>query len=243
MVLIKKKVKKSDEEIEAERKAKELQKSGIQDEFQAKGFELVSWVQHHKQTIIFGLAGFTAVLVVWGALAFFRSGADVESSVRFEKAKKLYVEAETAKDDKMKKQQEAKNAFDALAKDSGPVARLAQLYRGRLALEMNDAKTAVEAFKTFVDATPSHDPVRVIGQFGLAAAYDSAADPKMALQTYETLLNGDAKIDQPMVLWQAERLAKALGQKEKVAEFEKKRKTFNLSSFAGAIPDLPLQTE
>lgn len=241
MVLIRKKKKKTQEELEAERKEKDLRKSGIQDEFQAKGFELVSWVQHHRTTIIIGLMVFTGVLIAWGSYSVFGSRVDTKAVAEFDAALKLYDGATAAKDDKVKKQQEAMKSLDSFLKNNtGNLARLANLFKGHLAIELGDGKAAAQSYKAFVDASQSDDPLRTLGLLGLAAAYDMNGDLKNALATYETILSSNVKIDEAMVLWHATRLAKALKQEKKVEEFEKKRKSFKLSAFSGPIPDVSL---
>jgi hypothetical protein len=244
MVLIRRKKKMSAEELEAERNEKELRKSGIQDEFQAKGFELVSWVQHHKKTITLGIGIFALVLVAFGSYSYFSSGVDLKAVAQFDAALKLYEAASSAKDEKAKKQEEAMKAFDAIAQShNGGLGRMSDLFKGHLAVELGDGKTAVLAYKHFVDTATKGDPIRTVGLLGLASAYDLASDKKMALETYEAILNSDSKIDEAMVLWQATRLAKELGLEKKVEEFEKKRKSFKMSAFAGPLPDVSLKFE
>jgi hypothetical protein len=244
MVLIRKNKTQSAEELEAERQEKELRKAGIQDEFQAKGFELVSFVQHHKSLITIGLVIFAVALVGWGSLSFFRSGYDATAASDYDAAVKLVREASMAKDDKAKKQGEAMKALDGLIeKHSGGWAKLARLYKGELALEQGNPKLALQTYEELTSSLAAKDPLRVVALLGLASASDTAGDLKKALETYETILASDLKIDEAMVLWQASRLAKALGDKEKMQKFDEKRKQFNPSAFAGAIPDVPAKLE
>jgi len=244
MVLIRKKKIKTAEELEAERQEKELRKAGIQDEFQAKGFELVSFVQHHKSMITIGLVVFAVALVGWGSLTFFRSGASNDAAGAYEAAMKLVGEAAMAKDDKVKKQDEAIKALDGIIeKHSDGWAKMAKLYKGELATEKGDSKLALATYQDLANSLSQKDPLRIVALLGLASAYDSAGDLKKALETYEAILASDAKIDEAMVLWQASRFAKALGDKEKMQKFDEKRKEFNVSAFAGPIPDVPAKLE
>ena len=64
MVVIHKKHKETPEEKETREKIAAAQKMGIQDEYQAKGFELVSWVQDHKNMVM----GLIIAVFVFGAL-------------------------------------------------------------------------------------------------------------------------------------------------------------------------------
>jgi tetratricopeptide (TPR) repeat protein len=223
MVLIKKKKKKSAEEIEAEKQEKALSKAGIQDEFQAKGFELVEWVQYHQRSITMGLGVVALVLVVWGAYSYFGSGANMKASGEFEAALALYEKAQSAKDDKAKLQSDAAKAFEKIAKEkSGGVGRLSNLYVGHLGLEMSNAKMAIDAYGSFVKSASAKDPLRTIALLGLASAYEASSDPKKALESYEGILQSGVNVDEALVLWQASRLAKATGQDKKAKEFADK---------------------
>lgn len=224
MVLIRKKKKKSQEQLDAERQEKELQKAGIQDEFQAKGFELVTWVQHHRQTILVGLSAFALAGAVWAGVVYFSGGADQKVSAEYEAALNLYEKLATAKEDeKEKAQTEALKAFEKISQQhSGKgVARLANLYVGHLALESRDPKTAISAYGKFINEAPQKDQLRTVALLGLANAYEATSEPKKALETYESILEA-TNIDEARVLWQAARLAKETGQEEKAKEFSSK---------------------
>jgi len=244
MVLIRKKKVKTAEELEQERQEKEFKKAGIQDEFQAKGFELVSWVQHHKARISAVLVVFALALAVWGGVTLFRSGSSSDAAKAYDAAITLVRDADAAKEDKAKKQAEAMKALDdVIQKQSGGWKKLAQLYKAKLASDMGNAKLAASTFEEFEESTSAKDPFRTVGLLGLASAYDSEADMNKALLAYESILSGDVKINEPMVLWQAARFAKALGEKEKLKKFDEKRKQFNVTAFAGPIPDVPVKLE
>lgn len=244
MVLIRKKKVKTAEEVEQERQEKEFKKAGIQDEFQAKGFELVSWVQHHKTRISVILVVFALGLAVWGGVTIFRSGSSADAAKAYDAAINLVHDADAAKDDKAKKQAEAMKALDdVIQNQSGGFKKLAQLYKAKLASDMGNAKLAASTFEEFEGATSAKDPFRTVSLLGLASSYDSEADMNKALVTYETILSGDVKINEPMVLWQAARFAKALGDNEKLKKFDEKRKQFNVTAFAGPIPDVPVKLE
>lgn len=64
MVIIRKKHKETDQEKELRQKQEQEKSMGIQDQYQARGFELVTWMQDHKVLVSVAIA----VLVIGGAL-------------------------------------------------------------------------------------------------------------------------------------------------------------------------------
>lgn len=222
MVLIKRKKEKTKEELEAEQLVEQQQKAGIQDEFQAKGFELVSWVQTHRSKVLIGISA----LVLLGVVVSFVS---VRGSSENGQASALYEEAQAVLDDTQQdpmKQQEKKDPKvlqDALGKylkvieqyPSTKVANLARLHVGALAVELGDAKTALTHYSDYVNKSSSKDPLYQVGMTGLAYANEETGDKKAALANYERLLALKNVVGKETVLFQSMRLASDVGEAEK----------------------------
>lgn len=224
MVLIRKKKKKSPEELEAERQEAELRKSGIQDEFQAKGFELAQWAQDHKIRISIGLSVLAIGLTLWVGFSYFSDGEISKANADYAAALSMLPDAQTAQNDKEKKELEARAALERVAEQykGSKIAKLANLHVGKLALAQGDSKLAVVAFEKAVANSSTDDPMRVVGRLGLAGALEASSEKKKAFEIYESLLAETVNIDEPMLLWQAQRLAKETGDEAKSVAFAAK---------------------
>ncbi len=227
-----KKIKREKIQTEAEKKAEEATAaeaatraaSGIQDEFQARGFELVEWV-HDKQGIVLGLLG----AIVAGGLAIgvyttMKHSRNADSSAALAEAFKVWeapvvADGETAPDkgpsfkDAGARTTAAKAAFDKVAQshDGTGAGAVAQLYLGHAALRSVDAPAAIKAYQAFLDATAADDALRFAGYSGLAAAKEAAGDIKGAIVALEALVNLGDKTDEDSALLELGRLYKADG--------------------------------
>ena len=211
----------------AEEKAAEEQKkteeaakaaAGIQDEFQAKGFELVEWV-HERQSLVLALIG----LIIAGGLAFgvytvVQKSRNTNASVALAEALEV-VNAEITdtppKDgdeptfksaDDRAKAAKAKLAAVKSEHSGTGAAAIAQLYLGHVALSQGDHAAAAEAYQGFLNETDASDPMRFAGLAGLAMALDAKGDRKGAIARLDELVNLPEKIDEDAALLELGRL-------------------------------------
>ncbi|HEY1100145.1 MAG TPA: tetratricopeptide repeat protein, partial [Myxococcota bacterium] len=134
-----------------------------QDEFQAKGFELVEWVQDNRGIVL----GFLGAVVVaglgFGIYSVANRGNNTEASADWAKALQIYdapvgedpnpaddIAAYATEDEKTKA---ARAAFEGVVsnhKGTGGAA-LASLYVGHTALKQKDYDGAIAAYQAFLD--------------------------------------------------------------------------------------------
>lgn len=192
------KVKKSREQKEEERKLaaeeRERDESGIQDEFQAKGFELVEWMQENSQVVL----GLIAAVIVSGALyagvALVDSGEDLAASEAYVKALRVYEGNDGTGDatseapaDEKSRSEEARKLFETVAKEhsGSDVATYAQLYVAKISMKLGDFDRAVEAYRTYLDAVSKNDEMRFAGLDGMAAALEAKGEGDKAASALE----------------------------------------------------------
>jgi tetratricopeptide (TPR) repeat protein len=224
----------TEEQLKAEAEAA----AAIQDDFQARGFELVDWVQDNQATVM----GFLAAVVLAGlgygvytvvdksnntaATAAFASAleiwetpvsADPPADPPAEGKKKPYATAE-------EKFKAARTAFEGVTsqhKGRGG-AIFSQLYVGHAALELGDPQGAVAAYQAFLDAAAKDDPLRFAGYNGLAAAKEATGDVKGAIAALEDLVSLADKADEDAALLGLGRLYQKDGDLDKArARLEK----------------------
>lgn len=206
MVLIHKKHKETNEEKDARLKKEQEQALGVQDEYQARGFELVSWVQDHKAIVsalilllFIGGGAFSAFIYYKDRKSEAASGAFLEA------LKSLESDAESAD-----KKKQAQDELSKLAKDfqSSGVAHLANLYAAHLALENGDAENSVKLYQEVLKGIDKSDPIYTSAIIGLSYAQEKSGDQKSALSGFESVI---ALKDAPgvdLALWEAARLVK-----------------------------------
>jgi TolA-binding protein len=217
MVLIKKKKLKSSEEIESERQKKEQQKAGIQDEFQAKGFELVEWMQDHRQAVMGGIA----LLVLGGLLLsgwfVFKRDANESASSAYQAAAQMLETTGPVQSEDSKKIEQARAAFMQVAKDypRSDVAKLATLYAGHLSLKLGDTKQALASYDSFIASVSTSDKLYPLALRGLASAYEASNEPKKSLETLEKIGTTAPALNSDDVLLKVAKLAQTLGETQK----------------------------
>lgn len=221
MVIIRKKHKETAEEKEA-RLQKEREKAmGLQDEYQARGFELVSWVQDHKVLVsilivvlVLGGAAFSAYLYYQQRAAEVASGAYLEAVRAIEGVPKTGEE-------NIAKWQKAQTSLAELArshKNSG-VAVLANVYAGHVALENNDAKGAIEFYQTALKEIKKTDTLHPLVLIGLGYAQEKSGDTKSAIASFETVIESKNTTGRDLALWEAARLSKDAKDLEKAKTY------------------------
>ena len=252
------------EELEAQKK-KEAEDAaraaaGIQDEFQARGFELVEWV-HEKQAWVLGFI----FLIIAGGLAYgiynvVTANRDAGASADLSKALEAY-DAPVGDEkpdgdgphykDATERAKASRELFIKAAdghKGTGAAA-IAQLYAGNASLKLSDYDEAAKHFQAFLDAAAKDDPLRFAGLSGLATALEAKGDRKGAIAKLEDLVNLPDKIDEDAALLELGRLyTKENNPAAARASLERIGKDFPESSLKGradellaALPPAPLK--
>ncbi|MDP2344948.1 MAG: tetratricopeptide repeat protein [Deltaproteobacteria bacterium] len=191
---------KANEEKEAEAKKAaeaEAMAAAVQDEFQARGFELVEWV-HHNPTVIVGVIAIVLLgglgIGVWTVVD---RGNNTKASAAYAAAQKLWeapIGEDTNPDDDIpaykdvaERAKAARTAFTGVAtqhKGSG-AGILAQLTIGHASLKLGEIDAAIAAYNAFLAGTKPKDELRFAGYAGLAAALDAKGDTKGAIKALE----------------------------------------------------------
>lgn len=209
---------------EEQKKAEEAAKAaaGIQDEFQAKGFELVEWIQE-RQSLVLGLIG----LIIAGGLAYgvytvVNTSRNTDASVALSGALDVVNaeitdappsgDAPTFKtaEERAKLAKERLQGVVAEHRGTG-AASVAQLYLGHVALAQGDHDGAAAAYQAYLGAVGSSDMMRFAGLAGLAAALDAKGDRKGAIAKLDELVNLPETIDEDAALLELGRLHQAEG--------------------------------
>lgn len=221
MVIIRKKHKESAEEKEARLQKEQEQSMGIQDQYQARGFELVSWVQDNKTLVsvliavlILGGAGFSAYL-------YYQQRSAEAASSAFLEAVKVIDGIPHEGEENIGKWKDAQANLTKLAeahKSSG-VAVLANIYAGHVALENNDAKQAVVLYERAISQMKKDDVLYPLALIGLGYAQERSGDKKSALSNFERVIEGKNALGKDLAYWEAARLAKDAQDGEKVKKY------------------------
>jgi tetratricopeptide (TPR) repeat protein len=234
----------SAEEATKVEEAKALEAQGIQDEFQAKGFELVEWVHENTTAVV-------AILAVVLVLGFAFAGYNLVSANRDADASAAYATALKAYDaplgdapadepsggprfkDATERAKASRDLFQKVVdehKGTGAAA-LAQLYIGNASMKLDDHDRAVTAFRAFLDGTSQQDPLRFAGLSGLAAAAEAKGDVDGAIKALNDLVDLPGKIDEDAALLGLGRLYRQKGDPAKAkAALERLVKDFPESS-------------
>lgn len=174
------------------------EEAGIQDEFQAKGFELVEWMQDHSGAVL-GLIGAVVFAgAVLGVSALMQEGRDDAASAAYARALEAFEaplgEATEGEDtsavrfsDARARATEARTRFQGVIAehDASDVADLARLYVARTSAQLGEFDAAVEAYEAFLRDLPANDPLRGIALDGLSAALESRGDVDGAIARSE----------------------------------------------------------
>ena len=229
-----KKIKREKVVSEEEQKAEEAKATeeaskaaaGIQDEFQARGFELMEWMQE-KQGLVLGVIGLiVAAGIGYGVYQYTKNNANEAASTALAAALDVYeaplLDAAATPDasdktPKYKTAEERAKAARELFKTAGMAhkgtgaAAVAQLYIGHASLKVGEYDPAIAAYEAFLQQTPQSDPLRFAGYSGLAAALDGKGDRKAAIAKLEDLIALPEKIDEDAALLELGRLQIAEG--------------------------------
>ena len=195
--------------------------AGIQDEFQARGFELVEWMQE-KQGLVLGVIGVIVLAGLgFGVYTVVNTSRNQDASVDLAKALEAYeapITEEAPKDgpsfkDSAERARASRDLFQKTAsahKGTGP-ATIAHLYIGHASMKLGEYDVAVGAYQSFLDGTSKNDPLRFAGLSGVASALDAKGDRKGAIAKLEELVGLPDKIDEDAALLELGRLHQAEG--------------------------------
>jgi TolA-binding protein len=215
-----------EKKAEEQKEAEEAQRAaaGIQDEFQARGFELVEWMQE-KQGLV--LAAIGAVLVAglgFGIYTAMQGSRNTTASASLATAIKSWEapvgDATADADpsglkfkDATERATEAKKLFEKTAADHGSTGAgaLAHLYAGHAALRLSDYDGAAKAYQAFLDGGSKDDALRFAGYAGLAHAQEAKGDTSGAIASLEALVNLPDTTEEDAALLALGRLHKAAG--------------------------------
>ena len=75
----------TEEEIAAQEREKQMEAAGIQDEFQAKGFEMVDWMQEHSKLVMMSIGAVVVAGMIVAGVSYAGSKSDLDASVAYEK--------------------------------------------------------------------------------------------------------------------------------------------------------------
>lgn len=212
MVIIRKKHKETAEEKEARLQREQEQASGIQDQYQARGFELVSFVQANKVFVGVLIAFLVACGAFYSAYLYYQSrSAEIASAAYIEAAKPLEELSGVEKEDR-EKFKEAQALFQDVVKNhkGSSVAVLANLQAAHLALENDDAKTAETMYKSALDGLKNTDPLYPMAMIGLGYAEEKLGNTKSALDRFEAVVALKGKVAKDLALYEAARVATEL---------------------------------
>lgn len=247
---------KTREERDAERQAaeaeRERQDAGIQDEFQAKGFELVEWMQD-KQKIVLAFIG--AVVVAGGAMgayALVSSSQNLAASQVYAEALKAYEggigDALPGEDaagprftDAKERATEARARFEQVVKEHGntDVSTFASLYVGHASLQLDEADKAIAAYERFLGRVAKNDPFRFAGLDGLASAYEAKGDVDSAIAKLQELVDLPGGVGEDAALYRLGRLYADKGDNGKAKEaLERLAKDFPESTLKASADEL-----
>jgi len=224
------KVKKAEsEESQAAAEAeKALAEQGVQDEFQAKGFELATWVQDHSGIVLSLIGVVLAAGLVVGVVQFTKSSADGEASKAFAAAKDAYdaplgdapaiLTGGAAKDgpsykDAKERAKAARDLFRAVVDGHGStgMATIAELYIGHTSLALEDYEGAAKAYEAYLSSTGKDEPLRFLALDGLATALDAKGDKAAAIKRLDELVSLPARVHKDVALLRLARMHKAAG--------------------------------
>jgi predicted negative regulator of RcsB-dependent stress response len=221
MVIIHKKHKETAQEKEARQQKEHEQSLGIQDQYQARGFELVSFIQSHRVLV----GALIAIVVIFGALLsgylyYQQRKSENASSAYLAAVKEVLTVEGFTKEDQAKREAAQTALIDVTNSYKGSdVAVLAMLYEAHLALTSNDSAKSVVFYKNALAQLQKSDPLFSVGTIGLGYAQEQSQDVKGALQTFESAFEIKNGLGKDLALYEAARLAKENQEPEKVKKY------------------------
>jgi len=217
MVVIHKKKNETAEEKEARKLLEQERALGIQDEYQAKGFEIVSWIQRHRAKFVALVLLLAIAGAAVGAYYYYqRRMSEQASSAYIEIVRKLENLPKAAPEN-MEKYKEAQTELGELVKKykGASVTVLADLWAGHLALQSNDAPASVAFYQGALKRVSKIDKLYPLVLIGLGYAEESNGQKSEALSRFASVAELKHNAGKDLALWEAARLAKDLNEIEK----------------------------
>lgn len=221
MVIIRKKHKETAQEKEIRQQKQREQAMGIQDQYQARGFELVTFVQENKILVSCIIVALVLGGALFSAYLYYQELSLEKASSEFLETLKKVEEMGTGGEENVAKRQEVQAGLIQLAdthKRTG-VATLANLYAAHFALENNDAKKSIELYENALLKIKTSDSLYPLARIGLAYAQERAGDNKNALGIFESVIEIKDGLGKDLALWEAARLSRDLNDKEKSKQY------------------------
>lgn len=228
---------KSREEREAEKQAaaeqREREQAGIQDEFQAKGFELVEWVQNNRGIILGAIGVVVVVGLALGIATLVRSSQDEAASALYAEAMQTWQgevgpelpglsdpskpRFETAKE----KAEKARELFLKVTTEHAGTgaAAIATIYAGHASMDLGDFDAAIRHYSAYIDAHAKKDPLLFAALAGRAAAYESKGETDKAIADQKALLELPVSPAKDSALLALARLTLEKGDKAQAKEY------------------------
>lgn len=228
---------KTKEELEAEKLAADeeraRQEAGIQDEFQAKGFELVEWTQENRGVILGAIGLVLVVGIVLTVLTLSRASEDGAASAVYAEAMESWqgevgpelpglsdankARFETAKE-KAEKSREQFRKVIAEYPSSG-AASLAHLYAGHASQDLADWDAAIEHYSAYIDGHPKDDALLFAAVAGRAAAHESKGNVDAAIADHRRLLELSVSPAKDAAMFALARLSLSKGDKAQAKDY------------------------
>lgn len=210
MVVIHKKHQESEQEKSARLQKEQEQAMGLQDHYQARGFELVSWVQDHKIIVSLMIAALFLAGALFSGYVYYQKRNAEMASAAYLSALKEVSEHDPSKEEDKAKLVEAQKRLAEVAGSYGRsgVSVLANLYGAHLALLNNDIQGSVAMYQGALAKLNTADAVYPLAQIGLGYAQEKSGDSVAALASFERVLDSKSGLGNDVALWEAARLAK-----------------------------------
>lgn len=221
MVVIHKKKIESEEEKEARKKEEQDRAMGLQDDYQVKGFELVTWVQENKG-LVTGLI--VLAFLAGGALSaylYYQQRASEQASSAYLSAIKLIDGVPRNGEENLNKYKEAQTLLANISKEYNvkSVGTIADLYAGHLALQNRETQSAMEIYKKAADSLPKNHELKALALIGLGYAQEELGQSNEALASFAALADDKAALGRELALFEAARLSEKNNQKEKAINY------------------------
>lgn len=245
MVIINKKQKDIENDPKENQKEQENLGFGAQDDYQAKGFELVQWTQNNKGIVIIAIISLLLVAIGMSTYSYYMKRINEEaSSAYLEAIKENLDEDQEDKDlskDELEKRIEALKSVMQKYRNSS-VAPLIALDTGALCLQANKFVDALSYYEEAMKKINEKDTLYPVAIFGLAKSLEMNENKQEAINYLEKIINADKLFPgRDKALFEAARLVKNID-KERAkkyitilledypeSNFAKKAKSFQLA--------------
>lgn len=224
MVNIRRKREETAEEKEARLQTEKEIKLGVQDQYQVRGFELVSWVQHNKALVSTILVLIVLAGILFGGYVYYNHRRAEMASTAFLEALREQDEALEGSEKGAKEIVKSTARFKDIAEKykSSKVAILANLYSGHMALNDGDNEAAIEFYQSAQNKIGANDPLFPVVMIGLGYAKEQSGDIDGAIKSFESVVKADFNVGKDLALWEVSRLFNVKGDGEKSQDFAKR---------------------